>query len=44
MPIICGGTNYYIESLVWKVLVDQGGSSIDSGHFSGQFWGHFLGH
>ena len=23
MPIICGGTNYYIESLVWKVLIDQ---------------------
>jgi len=21
MPVICGGTNYYIESLLWKVLV-----------------------
>ncbi|TRY63565.1 hypothetical protein TCAL_11566 [Tigriopus californicus] len=24
MPVICGGTNYYIESLLWKVLIDQG--------------------
>merc|ERR1719318_1949293 len=23
MPVICGGTNYYIESLLWKVLVDE---------------------
>ena len=23
MPVICGGTNYYIESLLWNVLVDQ---------------------
>ena len=23
IPIICGGTNYYIESLLWKVLVDE---------------------
>jgi len=23
MPIICGGTNYYIESLVWKILVEN---------------------
>ena len=22
MPVICGGTNYYIESLLWKILVD----------------------
>lgn len=22
MPIIVGGTNYYIESLLWKVLID----------------------
>ena len=21
MPVICGGTNYYIESLLWDVLV-----------------------
>ncbi|KAK6474422.1 tRNA dimethylallyltransferase [Huso huso] len=29
MPIIVGGTNYYIESLLWKVLIDtkqEGGS------------------
>ena len=23
IPVICGGTNYYIESLIWKVLVDK---------------------
>jgi len=23
IPFICGGTNYYIESLLWKLLVDQ---------------------
>ena len=23
IPVICGGTNYYIESLLWKILVDQ---------------------
>lgn len=23
IPVICGGTNYYIESLLWKVLVDD---------------------
>eukprot|EP00095_Tigriopus_kingsejongensis_P003816 maker-scaffold278_size225338-snap-gene-1.25 protein:Tk03816 transcript:maker-scaffold278_size225338-snap-gene-1.25-mRNA-1 annotation:"trna mitochondrial" len=23
MPVICGGTNYYIESLLWRVLIDQ---------------------
>ena len=23
LPVICGGTNYYIESLLWKVLIDQ---------------------
>lgn len=26
MPIVVGGTNYYIESLLWKVLVDDPGS------------------
>uniref|UniRef100_A0A8C5ME42 tRNA dimethylallyltransferase n=1 Tax=Leptobrachium leishanense TaxID=445787 RepID=A0A8C5ME42_9ANUR len=26
IPIIVGGTNYYIESLVWKVLVSQTGT------------------
>lgn len=24
LPIIVGGTNYYIESILWKVLVDIG--------------------
>ncbi|XP_035490443.1 tRNA dimethylallyltransferase isoform X1 [Scophthalmus maximus] len=24
LPVIVGGTNYYIESLLWKVLVDTG--------------------
>ena len=23
VPVICGGTNYYIESLLWKILVDD---------------------
>ncbi len=23
MPVVCGGTNYYIESLLWKILIDQ---------------------
>ncbi len=23
MPVICGGTNYYIESLLWKILIGQ---------------------
>ena len=23
IPLICGGTNYYIESLLWKVLIDE---------------------
>ena len=23
IPVICGGTNYYIESLLWKILVDD---------------------
>lgn len=23
MPVVCGGTNYYIESLLWQVLVDS---------------------
>lgn len=27
LPIIVGGTNYYIESLLWKVLLDAGVSS-----------------
>lgn len=27
LPIIVGGTNYYIESLLWRVLLDTGVSS-----------------
>ena len=27
IPFICGGTNYYIESLLWKVLIDEAPSS-----------------
>lgn len=23
MPVIVGGTNYYIEALLWKVLIEQ---------------------
>lgn len=23
MPIIVGGTNYYIEALLWKILIDD---------------------
>ena len=23
IPVICGGTNYYIESLLWKILIDD---------------------
>ena len=23
IPFICGGTNYYIESLIWKILIDE---------------------
>lgn len=22
-PFICGGTNYYVESLLWKILVED---------------------
>jgi len=31
IPVICGGTNYYIESLLWKVLVDEATPFILSG-------------
>ncbi len=27
LPVIVGGTNYYIESLLWRVLVDTGVSA-----------------
>ena len=23
MPIVVGGTNYYIEALLWKILIDN---------------------
>ncbi|TRY66674.1 hypothetical protein DNTS_008004, partial [Danionella cerebrum] len=29
LPIIVGGTNYYIESILWKVLVDTKGRDAD---------------
>ncbi|XP_072771724.1 tRNA dimethylallyltransferase isoform X4 [Nerophis lumbriciformis] len=31
LPIIVGGTNYYIESLLWRVLVDAGKESSRDG-------------
>lgn len=31
IPFICGGTNYYIESLLWKILVDQETVLLSSG-------------
>lgn len=24
LPIVVGGTNYYVESLLWKILVEDG--------------------
>ncbi|XP_067282236.1 tRNA dimethylallyltransferase isoform X2 [Pseudorasbora parva] len=30
LPIIVGGTNYYIESILWNVLIDAGGSDTES--------------
>lgn len=32
LPIIVGGTNYYIESLLWKVLVSPPPDKVDSEH------------
>ena len=29
MPIICGGTNYYIESLLWKILIEDESKSTE---------------
>lgn len=34
LPVIVGGTNYYIESLLWKVLVAHQSSSPDDGQRS----------
>ncbi|XP_058475626.1 tRNA dimethylallyltransferase isoform X2 [Solea solea] len=31
LPVIVGGTNYYIESLLWKVLLDTGQESEEAG-------------
>ncbi|XP_034561220.1 tRNA dimethylallyltransferase [Notolabrus celidotus] len=31
LPVVVGGTNYYIESLLWKVLLDTGQENEDSG-------------
>ncbi|XP_062266600.1 tRNA dimethylallyltransferase isoform X1 [Platichthys flesus] len=31
LPIVVGGTNYYIESLLWKVLLDSGQENEESG-------------
>ncbi|XP_052440872.1 tRNA dimethylallyltransferase isoform X4 [Carassius gibelio] len=31
LPIIVGGTNYYIESILWKVLINSGGSESEKG-------------
>lgn len=30
MPVIVGGTNYYIESILWKVLLDSASSDDES--------------
>jgi len=30
VPVICGGTNYYIESLLWEILVEPGTNTGDS--------------
>ncbi|KAM6899824.1 tRNA dimethylallyltransferase [Xenentodon cancila] len=35
LPIIVGGTNYYIESLLWKVLLDTGQENEDLGDGGG---------
>lgn len=37
LPVIVGGTNYYIESLLWKVLLDTGVSSYINKHLKYMF-------
>lgn len=37
LPVIVGGTNYYIESLLWKVLLDTGVSSYIRKHLKYMF-------
>ena len=32
IPVICGGTNYYIESLLWKILIDDSDDRYDHVH------------
>lgn len=28
LPIIVGGTNYYIESILWKILIEEPGDHV----------------
>ena len=28
VPVICGGTNYYIESLLWEILVEPATNTV----------------
>lgn len=37
LPVVVGGTNYYIESLLWKVLLDTDVSSYLPSRDSGLF-------
>lgn len=30
LPIIVGGTNYFIESLLWDFLIDEGLEQVDT--------------
>ncbi|XP_076864797.1 tRNA dimethylallyltransferase [Brachyhypopomus gauderio] len=32
LPVIVGGTNYYIESILWNVLVDPTDGGVEKGH------------
>lgn len=32
LPIVVGGTNYYIESLLWKILLDDDSEDFIPGH------------
>ena len=34
MPVICGGTNYYIESLLWNILVTNPDETVHTVRFS----------
>ena len=35
IPIVVGGTNYYIESVLWDILIDENGSKLTSSSSSG---------